>query len=165
MSRSCLPGGELQSEIDDPLHLLRREPAGEGGHRAVAVADALPHGGAVPPPHHGGGEQVEIRIELHRLLRPLPAVTVAARALVLVERGRAAVARARAAGEERQRQGGEEEPPHRGELPSSRRCTWVAVAWSRGRTTISSMLTCDGRVAAKTMQSATSAATRGCMPR
>ena len=47
----------------------------------------------------------------------------------------------------------------------SRRWTRVAVAWSRGRTTISSMLTCGGRVTAQTMQSATSSAVSGVMPR
>src|SRR6266542_260822 len=45
-----------------------------------------------------------------------------------------------------------------------RRWNSVAVAWSRGRTTISSTFTWEGRVTAHTMQSATSSAESGVSP-
>lgn len=44
------------------------------------------------------------------------------------------------------------------------RWTWRAPAWSRGSTTIWSMFTWLGRVAAHAMQSATSSAVSGVMP-
>ena len=50
-------------------------------------------------------------------------------------------------------------PPQAG-----RRNMRVALAWSRGLTTIWSMFTCSGRVTAQAMQSAMSSATSGVMP-
>src|SRR5215203_203591 len=156
---------ELESEIDQPLDLAGREPAREARHGAVALGDALPDGRAVAPPHHGRGEEVQVRVELEGAAVALPFRAVAAGAVGLVELGSRQVLPGAAHGrqQERQRRQQEERP----ELQQRQvlRFTRVAVAWSRGRTTISSMLTWDGRVAAQTMQSAMSSAVRGSSPR
>src|SRR5215213_2646218 len=152
-----------QSEVDEALDLLGREPPGEARHGAVSLGDAVADERPVPPPHHGGNQEVEVRAELQRLRIPLPLpfVTVAAGAVGRVDLGRS-FRFLRAAREKRQGREQEEGAPR---SQGCLRCTRVAVAWSRGRTTISSMLTWEGRVAAHTMQSAMSSATRGSRPR
>src|SRR3954468_15394540 len=167
MSRSLL--GKLEGEVDEPLDLRGIEPAGEAGHRPVPVPDALAHRRAVAAPHHGGGEQVEVRVEGEVVPLPLPPLAVAAGAVGGIELRRRQVL-ARASDPERVPEQGDEKQQGRPGakvcgFAASRRCTMVEVAWSRGRTTISSMLTWDGRVATQAIQSATSSAVSGCMPR
>src|SRR5436305_11048608 len=166
MSRGLLGGmAELQRVVDEPLDLLRFEPALEGRHRAVAFGDALTDGGAVAAQRHGRGEEAGARVEGERAGVPLSTVAVAAGAVGVVELGRREVLPG-AAGDPR----GHGDPCDHGEEAEREqlqglRWTIVAVAWSRGRTTISSMLTWEGRVAAQTTQSATSPGVRGSRPR
>src|SRR5436853_2682111 len=169
MSRGLLGGmagvAELQRVVDEPLDLLAIEPALEGRHRAVAFGDALADGGAVAAQRHGRGEEVGPRVQGERAGVSFPPVAVAAGAVGLIELGRREVLPG-AAGDPR----GHGDPRDYGEEAERKqlqglRWTIVAVAWSRGRTTISSMLTWDGRVAAQTTQSATSPGVRGSRPR
>src|SRR4051794_34833552 len=143
MSRSLLGGAaELERVVDEPLHLLRGEAALEAGHRAVALGDALADGRAVAAQRHGRDEQVGVGIEGQRARVPLSPVAVATGAVGLVELGRGEVlpgAAGKDGGGDRDHGHGERrEETERTELQGLR-WTWVAVAWSRGRTTISSM--------------------------
>src|SRR5436305_324556 len=163
MSRGLLGGvAELQRVVDEPLDLLRFEPALEGRHRAVAFGDALTDGGAVAAQRHGRGEEAGARVQGERAGVPLSTVAVAAGAIGVVELGRREVLPG-AAGDPRGH--GERRKEAEREQLQGLRWTIVAVAWSRGRTTISSMLTWEGRVAAQTTQSATSPGVRGSRPR
>src|SRR5258708_34369513 len=144
----CLLGGvaELNREVDEPLDLLGIEPALEGRHRARAFGNAFADRRAVATQRHGRGEKVGVRVEGQRPRVSLPLGTVAATAISRVELWSREVfpGATREQGEQRR------EVESREELQISqvgRRWTIVAVAWSRGRTTISSMLTRDGRVA------------------
>src|SRR3954463_4249085 len=173
MSRSLLGIAELEGEVDEPLDLLPVEPAGGGGHRPIPLPDALAHRRAVAAPHHRRGEQIEVRVEGEVVALPLPPLAVAAGAVGGVELRRGQVL-ARASDPEQgpeqgPKQGDEEQQGRPGAqvcgFAGPRRCTMVEVAWSRGRTTISSMLTWDGRVATQAIQSAMSSAVSGCRPR
>src|SRR5436309_2106454 len=156
MSRSRLgvvPGraAELEGEVAGALDLLPVEPAGEAGHRPIPLPDALAHRRAVAAPHHGRGEQIEVRVEGEVIALPLPPLAVAAGAVGGVELRRGQVLPRASDPEQGPEQGDEEQQGRPGAqvcgFAGSRRCTMVEVAWSRGRTTISSMLTWDGRVA------------------
>src|SRR5258706_8009959 len=165
MSRGLLgSAAEHDREVDEPLDLLGVEPALEGRHRARAFGDAFANCLAVAAQRHGRGEEIGVRVEGQRAGGSLSPIAVAAGAIGLVELGsREGLPGATCKqGDERREEKG------RVELQCcqvGRRWTIVAVAWSRGRTTISSMLTWDGRVAAQTTQSATSPAVSGSRPR
>src|SRR5262245_44502289 len=92
MSASLLGGlAELEGEVDEPLDLLRAQPAGEAGHRAVALDDALADGRAVTLAHHGRGDEIEIRVAVEIARISAAVVAVAAGAGGAVERGRGEV--------------------------------------------------------------------------
>src|SRR5947209_6263284 len=154
---------ELDRVVDEPFDLLRIEPALEARHRAMAFGDALADCGAVATQRHGRGEEVGARVQGQRAGDSFPPVAVAAGAGVGVELGRREVFPGATGGPGDPGERREEEAERK--EPQGLRWTIVAVAWSRGRTTISSMLTWDGRVAAQTTQSATSPAVSGSRPR
>src|SRR3954468_13119561 len=166
MSRSLLGGvAERDRVVDEPLDLPGVEPAFEGRHRALAFGDALADRRAVAPQSHGRGEEVGVRVEFQRARDSLPAVAMAAAAIGVIELGSRQVFPPATGTERGERREENERVRLQGVRQAGRRWTIVAVAWSRGRTTISSMLTWDGRVAAQTTQSATSPAVSGSRPR
>src|SRR6185369_9420732 len=128
MSGASLSGWELEREIDQPLQLLRGQPAAEGRHRAVALQETLAHRGAVPLQHHGRGEKVQLWIQLDRLFRTLSTVAVAARAVFPVEPRRAAVPVA--ACQQGQQDGEEHSPPQRDPVSRWSDRTYLANSWT-----------------------------------
>src|SRR6185295_8026292 len=94
MSGGLLGGlAELEGEVDEPLDLGRAQPAGETGHRSVALGDAPTDGRAVSLAHHGRGDEVEIRVAVEVAGNPSSCRAVATGAGGPVELGRGQVLR------------------------------------------------------------------------
>jgi hypothetical protein len=127
MSRFLLWGtAELESEVDEPLDLLRVEPASEARHRTFALGNLVANRRAVTVADQGRGAEVEVGIEAQTARVSLAAFAMAAGAVAPIEL-RGGEVLAGAAGEPRQRpkQKEQEKRPElqvRG-LAESRRCT------------------------------------------